>query len=90
VRGATETFSDVPGTRRYEQVRDTKSSYRGDRYYVSSGSCITHHFVLNGRTGADQVAALTRALGFVDRTVLRRYVHDYSDGRFELDPASGS
>ena len=90
VRGATETFSDVPGTRRYEQVQESKSSYRGDRYYVSSGSCITHHFVLNSSTGAAQVSALTRALGFVDRKVLRKYVHDYSDGRFELDPAPDS
>ena len=90
VRGATEAFSDVPGTHRYERGGDSKSGYRTDRYYVSPGSCITHHFVLNSRTGADQVAALTRALGFVNRTVLRRYVHDYSDGRFELDPAPGS
>lgn len=86
VRGATEAFSDVPGVRKYELVHDSKSSYRSDRFYVNSGSCITHHFVLNSSTGAAQVSALTRALGFVDRAVLRRYVHDYSDGRFELDP----
>jgi hypothetical protein len=90
VRGATETFSDVPGTRRYERVGTSKSTYRSDRYWLSSGSCITHHFVLSGSTGAAQVSAVTRALGFVDRQVLRNYVHDYSDGRFELDPRPGS
>jgi hypothetical protein len=86
VRGATEVFSDVPGVRKFESVHDSESSYASDRFYVNSGSCITHHFVLNSSTGAAQVSALTRSLGFVDRTVLRQYVHDYSDGRFELDP----
>jgi hypothetical protein len=86
VRGATEVFSDVAGSRRYERVLDLPSVYRGDQYYVSAGSCVTHHFVVHSSTGADQVSALSRTLGFVDRAVLRRYVHDYSDGRFELDP----
>jgi len=29
---------------------------------------------------------VSHALGFVTRDALRRMVHDYSDGRFELDP----
>jgi hypothetical protein len=88
VRGATETFSDVPGVRRYERVQVSESSYRGDRFYVNSGGCITHHFVVHSSTGAAQVSALTTTLGFVERRVLRQYVHDYSDGRFELDPTA--
>lgn len=86
VQGATETFSDRSGTRRYERVQDSESEHRSDRFYINSGGCITYHFVLRGSTGAEQVAALTQTLGFVERDVLRRYVHDYSDGRFELDP----
>jgi hypothetical protein len=83
---AREVFSDVSGTRRYERVDNGTSNFRSQRYYVSSGACITYRFVVHSSTGAQQVSALDRALGFVDRDVLRRYVHDYSDGRFELDP----
>ncbi len=90
VRGLTETFSDVSGARRYDVVHDSTASYRSDRFYVNSGGCIAYHFVLHSSTGAAQVSALARALGFVDRRVLRQYVHDYSDGRFELDPTPGS
>lgn len=86
VRTATEIFSDLAGTRKYERANDSTSEYRSDRYYVSPGSCTTYHFVLHSSTGALQVSALTQTLGFVDRSVLRRYVHDYSDGRLELDP----
>lgn len=85
VRRATEVFSDLSGTRKYERVSNSTTEYRGDSYYVSSGGCITHHFVVHSSTGALQVSSLTQALGFVDRAVLRRYVHDYSDGRLELD-----
>lgn len=86
VGDAMEIFSDVDGSRRYERVHASSSVYRGDQYYVSAGGCITHHFVVHSSTGAEQVSALNRTLGFVNRDVLRRYVHDYSDGRFELDP----
>lgn len=86
VRGASEAVSDLSGARRYERVDGSTSQYRSERFYVNSGACITYNFALNGSAGAEQVSTLSKRLGFVERTVLRRYVHDYGDGRFELDP----
>ncbi len=86
VAGATEAVSDISGSRRYDVVHESRVSYRSDRFYVTPGACIAYHFVMHRSTGAEQVSLLTRTLGVVERDVLRRYVHDYSDGRFELDP----
>jgi len=86
VAAAIETASDQAGARRYERVHDNASGYRAERYYVFSGGCVRYQFNLHGGTGAEQVGTLSRALGFVDREVLRRYVHERSHGRFELDP----
>jgi hypothetical protein len=88
VRGATESASEQPGTRRYERVEPARSGYRGERYYVYPGGCITYHFELHGKTGAQPLTAVLSGLGFVTRDALRQMVHDYSDGRFELDPTA--
>jgi hypothetical protein len=88
VREATEKVTDQPGTHRYERVDEVSSGYRGERHYVYGGGCITYRFDLYGSRGEDQIAAISPAIGFVDRSVVRRYVHDYSDGHFELDPTA--
>ncbi|MGH8862049.1 MAG: hypothetical protein ACRDVG_12605 [Jatrophihabitantaceae bacterium] len=88
VTRATGTATDEPGTSRYERVDDVPAGYRAERYYVFSGGCVRYEFNLRGATGPEQVSTISRALGFVDRAVLRRLVHERSHGRFELDPAS--
>ncbi|MDQ1721518.1 MAG: hypothetical protein QOI26_1252 [Pseudonocardiales bacterium] len=91
VSAAAEVASDEAGTHRFDRVASPSSGYRGDRFYVYDGGCVTYHLNLGGKTGAEPVQAISEMLQFVDRDVLRRYVHHYSDGRFELDaaPASG-
>ena len=84
---ATETVSDQAGTRRFERLDPARPANHGDRYYVYAGGCTTYHFDIHGTAGA---SAVLDGLGFVSRDTLRKYVHDYGDGRFELDPpASG-
>ena len=61
------------------------------RYYLFAGGCVTYHFDRARRDGrVKPVATISRALGFVTARSLRRYVHDYSDGRLDLDPAGES
>jgi hypothetical protein len=88
VRGSRQTDTDQPGTQRYDRVYEVQSGYRGERYYVFRGGCIEYHFNLHGSRSAEQVAAVSLFFRFVDRDLLRRYVHDYSDGRVELDPTA--
>jgi hypothetical protein len=83
---ATETASDQAGTRRFQRLDPARPEYHGDRYYTYAGGCITYHFDLHGTAGASAVTAVFDGLGFVSRDTLRKYVHDYGDGRFELDP----
>jgi hypothetical protein len=86
VQSAVRRNSEQRGARRYERAYAARSGLRVTRYYVFRGGCIVHDFDLHGATSPEPVATISRALGFVDRAVLRRHVHDYSDGRFELDP----
>jgi hypothetical protein len=83
---ATSIASDRPAARRYDKVDDLESGYQGKRYYLFAGGCVTYRFDVRGGAAAQAVAAISRSLSFVDRAVLRRYVHDYSGGRVELDP----
>jgi len=87
VSAAVEVTSDEAGTHRFDHSASPTAGYRGDRFYVYDGGCVTYHFKLGGKTGAESVPAISEMLQFVDREVLRRYVRDYSDGRFELDAA---
>jgi hypothetical protein len=86
IGGAGEIPADWPGARRYEHVDDVASGYRSEQFYVFAGGCVRYQFALPTSSGADQVQAIARTLSFVDRDVLRRFVHDRSGGRFELDP----
>jgi hypothetical protein len=86
VSDATEASTDQPGTRRYGHVDGDTSDYRGEQYYLFPGGCVSYEFSVHGPAAAAQVRTVSQALGFVDRDVLRRFVHDRGDGRFELDP----
>jgi hypothetical protein len=85
---ATETVSDQAGTRRFERLDPARPANHGDRYYVYAGGCTIYHFDIDGTAGASALKAVLDGLGFVTRDVLRQMVHDYSDGRFELDPTA--
>lgn len=90
VLGATEVPSDNERMRRYERVLRVDAGYAGNRYYVFTGGCVTYHFNLNGTTRAEPLAAVSLALGFVERDQLRDQIREESDGRLELDPEDGA
>ena len=76
--------------RRYDRVDAVRSGYRGDRYFVFRGGCVTYHFNLRGEGSYGEVALISVALGFVSRTDLAESVREYSDDRLELDPTPSS
>jgi hypothetical protein len=85
---ATETPSDQAGTRRFDLLDPARPEYHGDRYYVYPGGCTSYHFDIHGAAGSSALTTVLDGLGFVSRDSLRKWVHDYSDGRFELDPTA--
>jgi hypothetical protein len=58
------------GTKRYEQPISLRPSYRGNRYYLFSGGCITYRYRF--RPGASTTLALEadEALSFTPRAVV--------------------
>ena len=76
--------------RRYDRVDAVRSGYRGDRYFVFRGVCVTYHFNLSGEGSYGEVALISVALGFVSRADLAKSVREYSDDRLELDPTPSS
>ncbi len=88
--GATEIPSDREGMRRLERVTMTTPDFRGKRYYVFDGGCITFVFNLTGdnENRGEPLALATQAVGAVSRAALLKKVHDESDGRLSLDPTS--
>jgi hypothetical protein len=79
-----------PDIRRYDRVDAVRSGYRGDRYFVFRGGCVTYHFNFSGEGSYGEVALISVALGFVSRADLARSVREYSDDRLELDPTPSS
>jgi hypothetical protein len=90
VGDATAVTSDRPGARRFDEIEKSVAKYRGVRYYLFSGGCITLRFDVRGAAPAQAASLAARSIGVVDRGALRRYVRAYSDGDFALDPPSGS
>jgi hypothetical protein len=88
LEGATLVAPDEPGTRRYERVGDLPSDggYRGSTYYVFTGGCVVYELAFKGGNLAVPTTEVNLALGFISRAVIRKAVHDDSDGRLELDP----
>jgi hypothetical protein len=84
--GATETATDQPGTRRFDERIRTGSSYRDRRFYLLPGACMAYRFALTG-TGTEAAAEeISRAIGLVGRDQLADQVRRYSEGRLRLDP----
>lgn len=88
--GAAELTSYESGILLFERSNPAGSGYHGDRYYVYDGGCVTYHLDLGGNAGSQAMPEISEMLQFVDRDVLRRYVHRYSGGRFELDASNDS
>jgi hypothetical protein len=83
---ASETATDQPGTRRFDERIRTGSSYRDRRFYLLPGACVMYEFKLTG-TGAEEAAEdISSAIGFVSRDQLADQVRRYSGGRLQLDP----
>ena len=83
---ATETTTDQPGTRRFDERIRIGGTYRDRRFYLLPGACVAYEFVLTG-TGAEKAADdISSALGFVSRDQLADQVRSYSGGRLQLDP----
>lgn len=66
VAGATEIASDEVGTRRFERVESVVGEYRGTRYYVFDGGCVTYRFNFS-RQGLAFVNEVSLAIGFISR-----------------------
>jgi hypothetical protein len=84
--GASASASERADVRRYNRVQPVSSGFRADHYFVFPGGCIRYHFDLHRPGGAEELRNMSTELDFVSRADLARSVHDYSDGRFELDP----
>lgn len=77
---------DLAHTTRYDRIREDSEHFTGDRFYRYPGGCVAQTFDLRGPSSGIEAAAILPALGFVTRDAVRRYVHDYGEGHFELDP----
>ena len=83
---ASETATDQPGTRRFDERIRTGSSYLDRRFYLLPGACMAYRFALTG-TGTEAAAEeISRAIGLVGRDQLADQVRRYSRGRLRLDP----
>lgn len=68
---ATEIASDEVGTRRFERVESVVGEYRGTRYYLFDGGCVTYRFHFD-RQGLALVNEVSLAIGFVARDEVPR------------------
>ncbi len=63
---ATEIASDEAGTQRLERVESVVGEYRGIRYYIFDGGCVTYRFEF-GQAGLAFVNEVSLAIGFISR-----------------------
>ena len=84
----TQVPSDTPGVRRYQEVVQVVPGrrYQGMLYHLFEGGCVTYRLDFRGGEQARPLSEVSLALGFVSREALRKTVHDYTEGRLELDP----
>ncbi len=71
---ATEIASDEAGTRRLERVESVVGEYKGIRYYLFDGGCVTYRFDF-GHEGLALVNEVSLAIGFVSREEIARRAH---------------
>ena len=85
--GATPVPSDRDGMQRLERVAQVSPTYRGTRYYVFDGGCISVVFHLGGDSPGEALALASQAVGLASRADLRAQVSEDSGGRLSLDPS---
>jgi hypothetical protein len=85
-RDATEIPSDRDGVRRLERVGEVTPGYRGTRFYVFDGGCLSVRFQISGDDRVEPLAVATEGIDLLRRTDVEAHVHDESGGRLELDP----
>jgi len=85
-RDATEIPSDRDGVRRLERIGEVTPGYRGTRFYVFDGGCLTVHFQIAGDDRAEPLAVATEGIDLLRRTDVEQHVHEETDGRLQLDP----
>jgi len=86
IGGATEIPSDRDRMRRLERVAQTTPAYRGERYYVFAGGCLTFVFDLRGDSPGEALALAGQSVGVIGRAELAAQVRDDSGDRLWLDP----
>jgi hypothetical protein len=84
--GATEIPSDRDGMRRLERVTAVTPQYRGSRFYLFTGGCLTVVFTLAGDNRGEPLALATQAIGVLRRAQLDDQVRAETGGRLGLDP----
>ncbi len=70
-RESTEISTDERVARRFEKVESVVDGYRGTRFYVFPGGCVTYEFRF-ARQGLALVNEVSLALGFVGRGEVAR------------------
>jgi hypothetical protein len=85
-RDATEIPSDRDGVRRLERVGEVTPGYRGTRFYVFDGGCLSVRFQISGDDRVEPLAVATEGIDLVHRADIEEQVHDETGGRLELDP----
>lgn len=83
VSTATEVPTDEPGTRRFEKVLSVDGGYRGDRFYIFPGGCVTYQLRFN-EPGQTLVNEASLIVGFQTRKHIADEVERQSDGRLHL------
>ncbi len=83
VSNATEVPTDEPETRRFEQVLSIDSGYRGERYYIFPGGCVTYRLRFEER-GQALVNEASIAVGFQTRKHIDEEVRRVTSGQRHL------
>ena len=80
---AVEVPSDEDEAQRFETVEEVTAGYRGTRYYVFDGGCVTLNFDLPGEGWSAVVNDSSSAMTFAPREDIEEYVREHSRGVIE-------
>ncbi|MGH2807159.1 MAG: hypothetical protein ACRDKT_07770 [Actinomycetota bacterium] len=69
---ATEVPPDTPGIEQFERIDTLEGRYRGTRFYVFEGGCVTYDFDLSGEGRTELAHEVSLALDFFPRAELER------------------
>ena len=78
--------SDRDGVRRLERIGEVTPGYRGTRFYLFDGGCLSVRFRISGEDRVEPLAVATEGIDLLRRTDVEAHVREESGGRLELDP----